>query len=90
MEPAVAPDTHPTAGEPAGAGSPSLPRTQYLTPQAFRQRVYATFGRRPSKSTLHRWLQSGRIAAVRVGKFWLIPESAWDEFLARARDGLQF
>jgi excisionase family DNA binding protein len=65
-------------------------RKKYITPEVFRRRVYAYFGRRPSKSTLHRWLQSGRFSAVRVGKFWLIPESAWDEFLARARGGLQF
>jgi excisionase family DNA binding protein len=63
---------------------------KYITPKEFQQRVYALFGYRPSKSTMHRWLHNGRIEAVRVGKLWLIPESVWEEFLTRCQLGDRF
>ncbi|HET7842407.1 MAG TPA: hypothetical protein VFM21_12405 [Terriglobia bacterium] len=63
---------------------------KYITPEVFRRRVYAYFGYRPGKSTMNRWLQSGRIYAVRVGKLWLIPESTWEEFLAWCKEGMRF
>lgn len=63
---------------------------KYITPEVFRRRAYAYFGYRPSKSTMHRWLHGGRIAAVRVGNRWLIPESAWEEFLQRCQNGERF
>ena len=63
---------------------------KYITPEVFRRRVYAYFGHRLSKSGMHGWLHSGRIAAIRVGIHWLIPESAWEEFLQRCQNGERF
>lgn len=85
------------APEPAAPKAPTLKTAnfvnpawrgrKYITPEVFRRRVYAYFGHRLSKSGLHRWLTGGRIAAIRIGNRWLIPESTWDEFLECCRHG---
>jgi excisionase family DNA binding protein len=84
---------HPLASAPptpksANFVSPAWRGKKYITPEVFRRRVYAYFGYRPSKSTMHRWLQGGRIEAIRIGKLWLIPESTWEEFLVCCKDGV--
>jgi excisionase family DNA binding protein len=63
---------------------------KYITPELFRRRTQAYFGHHPAKSTMNRWLHSGRIRAIRVGNRWLIPESTWKEFLECCKDGIQF
>ena len=84
--------TAPPAPTPASANfvDPAWRGRKYITPEAFRRRIYAYFGYRPSKSTMHRWLHGGRIAAIRVGKLWFIPEIAWEEFLSSCKDGVGF
>ncbi len=91
-----APST-PASGEPqvptpesAGIFSPISRGQKYITPAVFRQRLFDYFGYSPSRSTIHRWLQSGRLYAVRVGKLWFIPERGWDEFLKCCQLGEQF
>jgi excisionase family DNA binding protein len=86
-EPAAAPAPTPKS---ANFVEPACRGRKYITPEVFRRRVYAYFGYRPSKSTMHRWLQGGRIAAIRVGKLWLIPESTWEEFLKCCQLGERF
>jgi excisionase family DNA binding protein len=84
------PDTPQGPSSPAPQAGKTLRGKKYITPQIFCLRIYLTFGYRPSKSTFHRWLQSGKIAAIRIGKLWFIPESAWEEFLKNAQQGVQF
>ena len=79
----------PTA-QPATSGSRTKPREKYITAKEFRYRVYETYGHLPALSTLHRWLREAKIPAVRIGHLWLIPESAWEEFLTSSQKGLQF
>jgi excisionase family DNA binding protein len=88
------------APEPGGPQAPALKTAnfvrpewrgiKYITPEVFRRRAYAYFGHHPAKSTMHRWLHSGRIAAVRVGNRWFIPESTWQEFLICCQNGERF
>ena len=90
----------PQASDPAARSTPPLNTAnfvepewrgkKYITPEVFRRRVYAYFGRRPSLSTVHRWLHEGRIFAVRVNTRWLIPEGTWEEFLKCCKLGERF
>lgn len=94
------PASAPEASGPAAAPAPALKTAnfvdpawrgkKYITPEVFRRRIYAYFGYRPGKSTMHRWLTHGRIYAIRVGNRWLIPESTWEEFLKYCQAGEQF
>jgi hypothetical protein len=77
------------AGQPASGGSRTKPE-KYITPKEFRYRIYEAFGYMPALSTLHHWLRDAKISAVRVGHFWFIPESAWEEFLKFSQRGLRF
>jgi hypothetical protein len=78
------------AAQPAPSGSPAKPRVKYITAKEFRYRVYEAFGHLPAQSSVHRWLRESKISAVRIGHLWLIPESAWEEFIKASERGLQF
>ena len=77
------------AAQPATSGSRTKPE-KYITPKEFRYRIYEAYGRLPAMSTLYGWLEEAKISAVRIGHIWLIPESAWEEFLKLSQQGLRF
>lgn len=90
LEGAPSPGPKLPAAQPATSGSRTKPREKYITAKEFRYRVYEVFGHLPAQSTLHRWLRQAKIPAVRIGHLWLIPESAWEEFLTSSQQGLEF
>jgi excisionase family DNA binding protein len=78
------------AGQPAASGNRTKPREKYITAKEFRYRIYEAYGHLPAMSTLYGWLEEAKISAVRIGHLWLIPESAWEEFLKFSQQGLRF
>ncbi len=88
--PAPEPAAPPPPLNTANFVAPEWRGKKYITPEVFRRRIYAYFGRRPSLSTVHRWLNTGRIFAVRVNTRWLIPEGTWEEFLKCCQLGERF
>jgi len=84
-------ETHaPRTSSPAQAGpSSKLPSSTLpmLTPTHAWRILCRRTGARISRTTFYRWLNSGRVGAVRVGFRFLIPLPMLEEVIKKCLDG---